>query len=1483
MSSSDKPPTDRLEAVPARSAASREGVTGILRISRVFALAWLVGAGSSANPEFLLIDPHSEIYYQISVAAGSEIVIERDSEIDGWIHSNGDVRLRADSLVTGDVSATGEVVNQGVVVGSVTEGAFPLALPLLPGEAQMRALASRVFEKNTVFVNEVIDDVVFVAGKVDVEGSLSGQGTILATREIRLRQDLSDPGESRISLVSLEDIRLDSGRQLRGAMRAGRDVTLEKGVVFDGVIVADHSVRVRKDSLITFLNFDSQPPQLTLITPTDGEFVSTSTPEIAFTFVDDQSGVSVESVELLLDGADRTGEADVTAAGLTFVPPLALTEGSHSVDLTVVDHAGNEAQLSVEFTIDTLAPQLATTQPADGSVLNASEVVVVVEYSDITSGVDLASLAVTMDGDDLSAQCGAGQFQAQCGPIQVMPGPHLVEALIRDLAGNQAAASASFEVALGPPEIAIAAPDDGLITGDASLSVEGILNGAVASVTVNGVEATLSDTSFTAALSLAEGTNRLVATAYADGGRSASDSISVRLDTDPPLVVIETPRDGDRLVNATVTVAGTVNDIIPGATVNDDDVTVTVNGLPAAVLNRSFITPDLPLALGANTLTAVAIDRVGNTGSATIEVAREPELPGIRLEIVGGNNQLGPIRGSLPEPLEVRVLSPDGELLAGRPVTFEVSRGDGLLGDPTAGDRSFVLLSDGSGLAAADFHLGTRTGEGFHRVRVTTPGSVSFVELCSTAIPGAPVTVSITRAPVGSGIADQELSDRLSVIVTDDGGNPVPGVPVTFQVELGGGAFEGAESLEIVSDADGIAEADWALGAEPGTANNEASATFEGNPGLPAYFVASAFVPGPPEATRISGVVQDSTGGPIVGARAVVHGTGLEAFTGADGAFTVTGVPPGGHRVAILGSTADDPAAGIYFPDIEYAVEAISGADNRLDQLVVLPFLDLAGAKLVGGDQDVVLEMDGVTGFGIRILAHSVILPDGSRGEIMMSSSQVKFDKVPMPPPQGAVPVIVGTLQPGGIHFDPPAQVIYPNVEGLAPGDVADIFAFHHDIGQFVNIGPGTVSEDGAVVASDPGFGIVQSGWHCLVRFRGAAGGCANDCSGRLEWRLVAPDGRRGPARSSEPVELFQGGQAEVKVRFAPGGGTFDSSSWSGGPPEVTLTTESASGATALAVAEGASIGMTTLTTPTYRVPVPNRPDETCAAEVDVEVEPLTVEFDTDPLVVGFTKLPLPPLKADLWATVMPKEATDAITFSIDNPARATISVVSRDIASGRVLIEVTGLTATPASEPGGDAEVQAKLDGDVVASAAVIVVVPTTQSHSVGTATITNSAQVMTTSTWIQSEVGAIVTFTVLDQFGQPLNSVYDGVGVVTEEASQRTGFFDNFPTGEQTIVYPNADFTGGLKEDYSAVGNREPIALVLTPQQVSAWGAGTQFINGANNIFRYVGVSIEGSIVFKIRVHGHVITPDFRRTVLVTPDNHPPIPLTIAETPIP
>lgn len=42
---------------------------------------------------------------------------------------------------------------------------------------------------------------------------------------------------------------------------------------------------------------------------------------------------------------------------------------------------------------------------------------------------------------------------------------------------------------------------------------------------------------------------------------------------------------------------------------------------------------------------------------------------------------------------------------------------------------------------------------------------------------------------------------------------------------------------------------------------------------------------------------------------------------------------------------------------------------------------------------------------------------------------------------------------------------------------MSEVFSFDHDLENWVSVGPGRVSADGAVVVSDPGFGIMKSGW----------------------------------------------------------------------------------------------------------------------------------------------------------------------------------------------------------------------------------------------------------------------------------------------------------------------------------------------------------------------------------------------------------------------
>jgi hypothetical protein len=84
-----------------------------------------------------------------------------------------------------------------------------------------------------------------------------------------------------------------------------------------------------------------------------------------------------------------------------------------------------------------------------------------------------------------------------------------------------------------------------------------------------------------------------------------------------------------------------------------------------------------------------------------------------------------------------------------------------------------------------------------------------------------------------------------------------------------------------------------------------------------------------------------------------------------------------------------------------------------------------------------------------------------------------------MVPGFGQQPRFVVTIQPVGTRFNPPAAITIPNVDGLAPRSKTEMYSYDHDLASFVAIGTGTVSEDGSVIASDPGVGVIKAGWHC--------------------------------------------------------------------------------------------------------------------------------------------------------------------------------------------------------------------------------------------------------------------------------------------------------------------------------------------------------------------------------------------------------------------
>jgi hypothetical protein len=613
--------------------------------------------------------------------------------------------------------------------------------------------------------------------------------------------------------------------------------------------------------------------------------------------------------------------------------------------------------------------------------------------------------------------------------------------------------------------------------------VNGVLGSAGAAVRINGVEASVSGTTWTAQVPILEGTNTLTAVATYPAGTVSTASVQVTLDTTPPRLSITTPNDGATTTAATVDVSGIVNDIVVG-TVNPLQATVTVNGVPAQVSNRSFLAAGIPVALGTNTIQAVATDRGGNAATASVTLLRTPQTAGA-ITRVSGNNQSAPVGVLLTAPLVVAVTNALGQPAAGVPVVFRVVENSGAVVDGASSGGSLAVVTNAQGQASVGFRLGTRSGVGNNVVEATAAGFEGTATFTHSGTATAAQKIVVDTGNGQTGAVGQPLPLPFVAIVTDAGYNRLAGVPVTFTVRQGGGSLgAGRTTVTTASDGDGRVAVTLTLGMQEGQDNNVVEATFPGNPALPAAFLASGRVPANPALTAVTGVVLDNANGPIPGVTMRLfrthQNTGLPeqvsdpVQTGPAGQFTIRPAPVGAFKLMADGSTAPNGP----WPTLEFDVVTIAGQTVDVGLPIYLPVLDAANQLCVSETTGGTLTLPQVPGFRLTVAAGAATFPGGSRTGCI-SVTPVNGDKVPMSPGFGQQPRFVVTIQPVGTHFSPAAQITLPNVDGLAPRAVTEMYSYDHDLASFVSIGTGTVSEDGSVITSDPGVGVIKAGWHC--------------------------------------------------------------------------------------------------------------------------------------------------------------------------------------------------------------------------------------------------------------------------------------------------------------------------------------------------------------------------------------------------------------------
>ena len=186
------------------------------------------------------------------------------------------------------------------------------------------------------------------------------------------------------------------------------------------------------------LSLDGTPPQALFTVPAENSWQAQPSVAVRWTGTDATSGVD-RYIVTVDGGVPITLSAQDLELMLTGLP-----EGLHLIELRAFDRAGNFADATLHFGVDTTPPTVAVSSPAQDTTIVQASVTIEWMTADALSGV--ASCSVSLDGDtpvDVGTQT---SFTFGSLP----DGAHDITVECTDVAGNVVQAVAPFSVDTNP-------------------------------------------------------------------------------------------------------------------------------------------------------------------------------------------------------------------------------------------------------------------------------------------------------------------------------------------------------------------------------------------------------------------------------------------------------------------------------------------------------------------------------------------------------------------------------------------------------------------------------------------------------------------------------------------------------------------------------------------------------------------------------------------------------------------------------------------------------------------------------------------------------------------------------------------------------------------------------------------------------------------------------------------------------------------------
>jgi DNA-binding MarR family transcriptional regulator len=218
----------------------------------------------------------------------------------------------------------------------------------------------------------------------------------------------------------------------------------------------------------------------------------------------------------------------VPMTGTSFSLEAFVSEGENELVISATDLAGNTARYTFKVLRDTAPPVITLTAPAPGALINATSV-------HVAGLVDDGLPPDLVEVNGVPATLSSGTFDILLTGLGQGQGSIDVTAV--DLAGNTASLAVKVIIDSLPPALELVSPSDGLLTSQATVTLEGITE-AGANITVRGVPVPLEGSAFTHSVDLVEGDNLVQVTAVDEAGNVNSTMVLVRRDSTPPALTV---------------------------------------------------------------------------------------------------------------------------------------------------------------------------------------------------------------------------------------------------------------------------------------------------------------------------------------------------------------------------------------------------------------------------------------------------------------------------------------------------------------------------------------------------------------------------------------------------------------------------------------------------------------------------------------------------------------------------------------------------------------------------------------------------------------------------------------------------------------------------------------------------------------------------------------------------------------------------------